>query len=246
MPVFTSLNPEKCCPEDTGFCISDDGHTFNLPLLDLSDGSFDRPNIDGRIDQLGDDIGDSPPVNAWISSEYSQFLELPMFNGGKNGKHGSPFEQRGRIATAYIAYDCTNEIVCVSAHLDASFLKSNPLIQVDQLDDESWISFGENSDSAKLKESNADEFMYVGKPNDSRFIIGYEGCWSVDNINGIQSIVNNHVEVHFTNDGDTTSSGKPASNGEYVCLTPLCEPSRPSITSTPNAAPTVVSISLPL
>ena len=244
MPVRTSLIEEQCCPEDTGFCSSDDGHTFDLPLLDLSDESAIRPNIDGRINQSGDGIGDSPPIEGWTSTEYSQFLELPMFNGGKNGKNGSPFEQKGRIGTAYLAYDCANEIVCVSAHLDASFLESNPSIQVDQLDHESWISFGENSDSSKLKASNADEFMYVGRPDDSNFIIGYEGCWSVDTIDGIQSILNNHIEVHFTNDGDTTSSGKPASSGDYICLTPLCVPSRPSSTSTPNAAPTVVSSSL--
>ena len=129
---------------------------------------------------LGDGIGDSPRIDGWVEYEYLQFLELPMFNGGKNGKNGSPLEQRGRIGTSYLAYDCSSNIVCVAAHLDASFLKANPSVQVEKDDGESWIRFGEDNGSPKLKESNADEFMYVGKPNNSSFIIGYEGCWSVD------------------------------------------------------------------
>jgi hypothetical protein len=164
-----------------------------------------------------------------------------MFNGGKNGKNGSPLEQRGRIGTSYLAYDCSSNIVCVAAHLDASFLKANPSVQVEKDDGESWIRFGEDNGSPKLKESNADEFMYVGKPDDSSFIIGYEGCWSVDSISGMESVVNNFVEVHFSNDGDTTSSGKPASNGEFICLSPFCEPTRPSLSATPFERPSFSS-----
>ena len=151
-----------------------------------------------------------------------------MFNGGKNGEAGSTFKQDIRIGTAYLAYDCANEIVCVAAHLDAAFLETNPTVQVEKDDGESWIRFGAHNGATKLKESNADEFKYVGKPNDADFVIGYEGCWSTGLINGMESIVNNFVEVHFSNDGDTTSSGKPASNGEFVCLSPMCEPTNPS------------------
>ena len=181
---------------------------------------------------LGDGIGDSPRIDGWVEYEYLQFLELPMFNGGKNGGDE-------RIGTSYLAYDCSSSIVCVAAHLDASFLKANPSVQVEKDDGESWIRFGEDNGSPKLKESNADEFMYVGKPDDSSFIIGYEGCWSVDSISGMESVVNNFVEVHFSNDGDTTSSGKPASNGEFVCLKPVCN--RPLISSSPSMKPAIVS-----
>ncbi|KAL3783526.1 hypothetical protein HJC23_009491 [Cyclotella cryptica] len=166
---------DNCCPEDTGVCNAD-GHTFGLPLLNLTKGSFGRPVVDGKIDMLGDNLGDFPPIPGWILAEYSSFLELPMFNGEKNSKDGSPFVQEGRIGTAYLAYDCANNIVCVAAHLDASFLENHPNIQLDQLDGESSISFGESNGSKKLNPSNADEFKYVGKPNDSKFIIGYEGC----------------------------------------------------------------------
>jgi len=237
-PVKNAFLEEQCCPEDTGFCKSDDSHTFGIPLLDLSTGSIDKPIIDGMIDRFGDGIGDDPLTPGWILDEYTKFLELPMFNGGKNGKQRSPLEQRERMATAYLAYDCTNNVVCVAAHLDASFMETNPTVEVDKLDHESWIRFGEDNGSAKLKESNANEFMYIGKPDDIDFIIGYEGCWLIDTIDGVENVVNNNVEVHFTNDGDTTSTGKPASNGDFVCVNPLCGPSRPSFSTTPIVMPT--------
>ena len=202
----------ECCPQDTGVC-STGAHTYGIPLLDLSVRGNDRPTIDGLID-----------------SQYSRFLELPMYNGGKNGGDD-------RIATAYLAYDCTNNVVCVAAQLDASFMEANPSVEVEEDDGESWIRFGEKNGAGKLKASNADEFRYIGKPNDPYSMIGYEGCWSVDSIRKMESVVNNYVEVHFSNDGDTTSTGKPASNGEFVCLTPMCMP----ITSTPTPRPSEVS-----
>ena len=198
---------------DTGVC-SPDSFTYEIPNLDLSIGAYDKPIIDGMINRYEDGI------------EYSRFLELPMYNGGKNGEDD-------RIATAFMAYDCSSNVVCIAARLDASFLEENPLIQVDQDDDESWIRFGEHDGAPKLKPSNADEFRYVGKITDPFFIIGYEGCWSVDSIDDVQNIINNYIEVHFSNvDGDTTSTGKPASNGDYVCLTPVCD--RPLISSFPT------------
>jgi hypothetical protein len=153
-------NPQ-CCPEDDGFCPVD-GHTFTTPLLDLAPQGEDRPTING-------DIG----------SDYENFVKLPMFNGGKNGVSGSPLEYIGRIGTAYLAFDCSSEVVCAAAHLDSDFLTMNPEVHIQTLDEESWIRFGDNG-AAKLKESNADEFsyMYSGAGN----VIGYEGCWSSDSI----------------------------------------------------------------
>jgi hypothetical protein len=207
-PIKLPQSNIQCCPEDTGFCPAEDDHTFGIPMLDLSTGSYHRPVINGKIDQLGDDIGDSPTVRGWIAEEYSAFLELPMFNGGKNGVEGSPLEQENRIGTAYLAYDCASEVVCVAAHLDAAFLEANPTVQVEQDDGESWIRFGAANGETKLKQSNADEFMYVGKPEDVAFTIGYEGCWNVGLIDRLANVINNHVEVHFSNNGQTTSSGK--------------------------------------
>jgi hypothetical protein len=222
----------------------------------LREESSARPSIDGLISQtfggIGDDSsdgssndsGDMTFSNGRTGEEYSLFLELPMFNGGKNGNEGSPFDQEERIGTSYLAYDCNANIVCVAAQLDEAFLKTNPYVRVLQDDDESWIRFGSNNGETKLKESNADEFKYVVKPDGSDFIIGYEGCWNIDlNDPKMQSIVNNFVEVHFSRTGgETTSTGKPASNGKYICINPKCSPStpKPSPTSSkyPSKSPT--------
>jgi hypothetical protein len=208
--AITSVNGamSECCPKDTGAC-SAGAQTYGMPMLDLSKGAYDRPTIDGLIGR-----------------DYSRFLELPMYNGGKNGGDK-------RIGTSYLAYDCAHNILCAAAHLDSNFLESNPGIQVEQDDGESWIRFGRHNGANKLKASNADEFRYIGKSDDPFFMVGWEGCWSVNSVRGMENVVNNYVEVHFSNDGDTTSTGKPASNGEYVCLTPECETTRPIITFPP-------------
>ena len=121
-PTPSPVGQNSCCI-DTGVCDATI-YSYDIPILDLSDGASDKPNIDGTIDHLGDGLGDSPPIAGCIGNEYSRFLELPMFNGGKNGG-GSP-----RIGTAYLAYDCANKVVCAAAHLYVSFLASNPSVQV--------------------------------------------------------------------------------------------------------------------
>ena len=170
-----------------------------------------------------------------------------MFNGGKNGKNGSPLDQSGRIGTAYLAYDCNSNIVCAAAALDESFLTANPTIQVLEDDSESWIRFGPNDGETKLKESNADVFEYVSKIGDSNLIIGYEGCWNIDFEDPkMQGIANNFVEVHFTRTGgETTSSGKPASNGKYICLNPSCILSAINPTGSPNFSTNNPSVNSP-
>jgi hypothetical protein len=207
-----SENNNQCCLEDDGFCPVD-GHTYSIPMLDLDSQGADRPIING-------DIG----------NDYEKFVELPMFNGGKNGVTGSPLEYSGRIGTAYLAYDCSSGVVCAAAHLDSDFLTMNPELHIQTSDDESWIRFGEENGDSKLKESNADEFSYIY--SGAGTVIGYEGCWSSDSIDGMESIANNFVEVHFSLwQGQTTSTGKPAADGEYICLKPQCEvvtvPNRP-------------------
>ncbi|KAL3783529.1 hypothetical protein HJC23_009494 [Cyclotella cryptica] len=164
---------DQCCPEDSGFCPSD-SHAFCIPLLDMAAGGGDRPDVNGQINQFGDDIGDEPLVPGWVGKEYNKFLELPMFNGGKNGVDASPLEYFGRIGTAYIAYDCSSEIVCVAAHLDVDFLKTNAAVNLNMDDSKSWIRFGLNG-ATKLKESNSDEFSYGWHPNSSSSLIGYKG-----------------------------------------------------------------------
>lgn len=235
MPTFAPskvrISQDTCTPEDNGFCPAD-GHTFSIPSIDLYPGSLSRPVIDGKIDKNGDDIGDGiivngwtgePLINGWGGTEYNNFLELPMFNGGKNGADGSPLFHNGRIGTAYIAYDCSSKTVCVAAHLDSDFLKINPQTQLQTKDEESWIRFGSDG-AAKLKESNSVEFNYILHP-ESGATIGYEGCWTIDYTDAhMQSVENNFVEVHFSLwEGQTTSTGKPASDGKYICLKPQRE-----------------------
>ncbi|KAL3782803.1 hypothetical protein HJC23_005693, partial [Cyclotella cryptica] len=135
---------DDCCVANN-FC-EDEGHTFGIPLINLSRGSKARPTIDGKIVTGSQDE----------QNEYSLFLDLPMFNGGKNGKNGNPFNQKGRIGTSFLAYDCNANIVCVAAQLDEAFLRGYPNVRVEQDDDESWIRFGSNNGSTKLKQSNAD------------------------------------------------------------------------------------------
>lgn len=249
--TFLSLQPtpnfvnHECCV-DTGFCIEDDPHTFEIPILDLSQGSKERPSIDGFISQSGDYIGESPlQLQNWIGNEYSLFLELPMFNGGKSGEEGSPLEQEERIGTSYLAYDCNVNIVCVAAHLDWAFMDQNPNVQVKMSQSESWVRFGPNKGETKLSESNSDAFKYISKPDSVGFIIGYEGCWNINlNDEKMQRITNNLLEVHFTrSNGQTTSTGKPSSNGKYICLSPQCE-RKPSVnpTTSPTRSPITIVV----
>jgi predicted transport protein len=204
-------------------------------LHGIGDDSSDEGSTNGG----SSDSSDMLSSNGRTGWEYSLFLELPMFNGGKNGKEGSPLNQEERIGTSYLAYDCYANIVCVAAHLDEVFLKTNLNVRVEQDDDESWIRFGPNNGETKLKQSNADEFKYVVKQDDSDFIIGYEGCWNIDlHDPKMRSVVNNFVEVHFSRSGgETTSTGKPASNGKYICLDPKCHPSTPSPSTSSSKYP---------
>jgi hypothetical protein len=209
------------CPAVTETC-TDTAATFQIPIANLSEDSSQRPIIDGIFD----------------SNEYSSFLELPMFNGGKNGEAGSPLDKEGRIGTAYLAYDYSNDIVCVAAVLDSTFL-DDPLtssIQVQESEEDSWIQFGATKGATKLFQGTADVYEYVEKPDDNDFIIGYEGCWTIDrNDPKMENVLNNVVQVHFNRgSGETTSTGTAAADGRLVCLTPKCPI---TTTSTTTEAP---------
>ncbi|KAL3805455.1 hypothetical protein ACHAWO_004216 [Cyclotella atomus] len=211
-PTPTSAPTLQCCVN--GFC-PPDALTRELPLLNLSVDSALRPDINGEIDQDGDGIGDN--ITGWNGTEYyPSFARIDMFVGGKNEDPNSE-----KIATAYIAYDCHNHILCAAAHLNADYMAANPDVHVVEDEDESWIRLGGNASDPKLTQSIADEFTYVMKPPDSAYTIGYEGCWNVSGLGA--SVMNNFVEVHFvTNKKDTISTGKPVLTGDYVCLKTTC------------------------
>jgi hypothetical protein len=155
-----------------------------------------------------------------VGTEYNstlfEFVKIPMFIGGKNKDPNPKFQ----IATAYLAYDCTHNILCGAAHLDADYMAATS-VRVVKSEDDTWIRIGPNASDTKLKPSLADEFEYVGKPSDPSFIIGYEGCWNTSGLN--DNIMDNFVEVHFvTTARDTVSSGKPVLKGNTICVKPDC------------------------
>ena len=215
--------PTTPCCVDSDFCPADE-FTFELPLLNLYLGSPQRPVIDGRIDQNNDDIGDD--LIGWNGTEYIPFIEIPMYIGGKNN------DPSDRMGTAYLAYDCTYEILCAAAHLDQDYMDENPGVSVIENEEESWIRIGNHGSDPKLTQNLTDEFMYVGTPENRSFLIGYEGCWNTTGL----VVMNNFVEVHFvTTEDDTISSGKDVRKGDYICMKPICE------SSTPTQSPTPVS-----
>ena len=218
------MEPRPCCVEND-FCQADD-LTFELPLLNLYPGSPERPVINGKIDQKDDGIGDD--LLGWNGTEYSLFIEIPMYIGGKNN------DPSKRMGTAYLAYDCTHEILCGAAHLDQAYMDENPGVSVVESEDDSWIRIGGDASDPKLKQNSTDAFMYVGAPANRSFLIGYEGCWNTTGL----TVMNNFVEVHFvTTEDDTVSSGKDVRKGATVCMEPLCPTLAP--TSAPSKAPSL-------
>eukprot|EP00804_Cyclotella_cryptica_P019622 CCRYP_013973-RA/>CCRYP_013973-RA protein AED:0.71 eAED:1.00 QI:0/0/0/0.66/1/1/3/0/869 len=217
--LLSSLSVARdACPEVTGVC-TDEDTTFPIPVLDLSLDSSQRPLINGIID----------------SDEYSSFLELPMFNGGKNGETGSPLDEAGRIGTAYLAYDHWNDIVCVAAHLSST--------QVAPSEVEGWIQFGKTPDATKLIEGTAAVFEYVGTPDNSEAFVGYEGCWTINrNDPMMENILNNFIQVVF-NRGTSVraSTGKAGDYGRLVCLTPTCPSTTTSTTTVTETSSTSTS-----
>lgn len=236
-PSPTRSPTERCCPANDGTC-PDDKFTFVMPLLDLSPGSDYEPFINGTIDLGGDGLYDG--LFGWSGTEYLNFTAIPMFNGGKNNQP----RREESIGTAYLAYDCEEEIVCVAAVLNATFMANNPTVTVDEDEDESWIRFGPNEGETKLNSVNAFTFSYIHKPG-SDITIGYEGCWNVDEITPkMQNVTNNYVEVHFNRNGQTTSTGKPTQKtNAFVCLEPpgICGNAPKLPTPTPSFSPTKVS-----
>jgi hypothetical protein len=82
--------------------------------MELGKGSPDCPASDGL---LGVD-------------EYYGFMDLPMFDGGKNDNEGIVIDAEDRIGTSHVAYDNFNNVVCVTAYLYGSYMDCNPTIGI--------------------------------------------------------------------------------------------------------------------
>eukprot|EP01083_Nonionella_stella_P304648 1059537_1 len=114
-----TLTPRELQGYD-GYCASlypDGNFTEVLPIyLDLSNtANSDKPSIDGIVSMTSDGLFQDD--SDWNGTEYESFLDIAMFNGGKN-------ENGERIGTTYVGYDQENDILCVAAHLDATYLSS--------------------------------------------------------------------------------------------------------------------------
>lgn len=138
----------------------------NLPKFNLNV----RPNINGMIDQYGDDVGDTPPLPGWNGNEYTgppSFLNLGMYNAGKNQNPAFP-----RIGTAFVAYDCTTNTICVAAYMNGTTIFGNPGYDctIVQSSASTWIQIAINDkkgDDKKYFEGDAAAFRYVKFPDDS-------------------------------------------------------------------------------
>jgi hypothetical protein len=188
----------------------------------LSNGSVQRPYINGTIDLHGDNIGDD--LSGWNGTEYSRFTNnIPMFIGGKN------WDPKFKAGIAHLAYDCHNYILCGAAYLNAASISKHAPISTS--DSESWIRIGGENSDPKLKQSNALDFKYVEKPSwvapstDGGVTIGYEGCWNTTGL----IVMNNFIEIHFsTSGGNTISSGKVDKSACFKCVSPTPSPSPPT------------------
>ena len=135
----------------------------NLPILNLNV----RPNINGMIDQYGDDVGDSPALFGWSGSEYDGFLNLGMYNAGKNQNPATP-----RIGTAFVAFDCTEKKLCVAAYMNGTTIFGIPGYDctIDQVSASTWIQIAindKNGDTKKYFAGEAVAFEYVKFPDNS-------------------------------------------------------------------------------
>ena len=113
-----------------------------------------RPNINGKIDQNGDNLHDIPPPPGWNGNEYTgppSFLNLGMYNGGKNNDPNEP-----RIGQAFVAYDCNRNTLCVAAYMnDVTIFGLSPNCTIVQSSASTWVSISkddDNSNTVKYKE----------------------------------------------------------------------------------------------
>lgn len=152
-----------------------------LPKLNLLNTSPQRPNINGTIDQYGDNIGDSPALFGWSGSEYAGFLNLGMYNAGKN-----IIANALRIGTAFVAYDCTTNTLCVAAYLNGTNIFGDDAYNctINQSNASTWVQIAtsnKGTDTTKYKEGDANNlaFKYVKFP-DSNFTGGLRPMVSDD------------------------------------------------------------------
>lgn len=203
--------------------------------MDLSSG---LPNfVDNTID---------------LTTEYAGFTtKIKMYNGGKNQDANTD-----HIADAVVAYDCTNQVLCVAAYFTQAYVEGSAgggeMASVDEVDENSWVEFG----SQKFFQSGVSGplgshvtllgFQYVQDVTtstgmysyDPEASIGWEGCWGGDGTaDGLTPDVifgDGTFQVHFNRgNGQTTSTGKAVGTGVLLCLCNSCDSNECTVTEGP-------------
>ncbi|CAB9496874.1 von Willebrand factor, type A [Seminavis robusta] len=208
-----------------GSCANPDTDTYNYATL-VDGAGFTDLSTRLTIDQILD------------PSEFTGFITIPMFNGGKNNDGTTP-----QVAEAKLAYDCAAKKLCVSAYLTQCYLDGNAACDdgsgnangpdyVIQSDSDSWISFG----SGNVKLFGVTYLM------DGVDTIGWEACWTLepsDNPNklGPLEFIESGdwaTEIHFNRvneNGNTNTistgkaTGSPPGKPQKICgECPDCTP----------------------
>jgi hypothetical protein len=139
-------NPTQ--PPTTNDCLA------AYPLSNLELDGLTKPNIDGKIDILGDGWGDSAGISGWDGSEYFDFTMLPMYESGdQSGKNTSSED-----GIAFIGYDCNNTRFCVAVYLTYNS-SANANCTVNEIDDENFVQVGIKT--MLKKSTNGAQFAYV-------------------------------------------------------------------------------------
>ena len=118
--------------------------------------------IDGYVKLTGDGLGEANAL--WLGTEYSPtyFTAIPMYNGGKNNDPNTD-----QIGMARLGYDCTDNILCISAYLHETYFDGASGCSVVESNDDSWVRFTDDNGYTKLKQTSdpvKTSFMYIKYP----------------------------------------------------------------------------------
>ena len=129
---------------------------------------MNSPVIDGYVELDNDGLGEGNP--SWMGNEYSGFTAIPMYNGGKNND-----DNTDQIGIARLGYDCTDNILCITAYLDQTYFNGASGCSVVESDADSWVRFTDDNGYTKLKQTSdptKTSFVYIKYPDGNGKTIG--------------------------------------------------------------------------
>jgi hypothetical protein len=143
--------PQPACADPTKYTLVPSG--LNLDT---------NPVFDAKINMNGDGLLDNPTTtDGWNGTEYTGFLSIPMYNGGKN----DDLPNTPAIGNAYLGYDCTTSKLCVAAYLNIATYFVGQNCQVVMSPDSSWVSINDENNKYKDTTASVVNFKYVKYPN---------------------------------------------------------------------------------